>query len=91
VRQRINERTPNSANAGSHHRLLRARSSGRLVIGFRRTFSLLELLGSAPVSEENRRRKQGEGGSQIQIIDGPALEEISCECLAAVRRNIDPQ
>src|SRR6516164_8913374 len=38
-------------------------------------------------------RKQGEGGSPIQIIDG-AAEEICCECFAAVSRNsdkIDPQ
>jgi hypothetical protein len=34
----------------------------------------------------NRRR---EGGSQIQITDDAALEEISCECFAASKRNFD--
>jgi hypothetical protein len=34
-------------------------------------------------------RKRGEGGSQIQTVDGAALEEIGYECFAAVRRNID--
>jgi hypothetical protein len=34
-------------------------------------------------------RNRGEGGSQIQIIDDAALEEISCECFAAAKRNID--
>jgi hypothetical protein len=33
--------------------------------------------------------KLGEGGSQIQITDGAALEEICYEWFAAVRRNID--
>jgi hypothetical protein len=34
-------------------------------------------------------RKRGERGLQIQIIDGAALKGISCECFAAVRRNVD--
>ena len=29
------------------------------------------------------------GGSQIQVVDGAALEEISGECFAAAKRNID--
>jgi hypothetical protein len=33
-------------------------------------------------------RKLGEGGSQIHIIDSAAVE-ISCECFAAARQNID--
>jgi hypothetical protein len=59
--------------------------------GDRSGLSLLELLGSAPVSEENRCRKRGEGGLQIQITNGAALEAVSYEYFAALRRNIDPQ
>jgi hypothetical protein len=91
LRSRINPSLNQFAVCHPAHSEHRAPSAlgQRRVPGFSRN-----LLGTGPLASMWRLGSthcpnRGEGGSQIQVVDGAALEEISGECFAAAKRNID--